>query len=238
MDYPKFNSESKYPLVIQKPSSAEIVRKRYGFPVEEFFQSPVRSTILMGKMGMRLDPNLKLEGINEFRIHWGLDLDGEKEIYVPFPSAVCAVNGHPTYGNFLFGFNSMGAQWLVAHLANFEIDFPKDSPVEKLLLNNGSNAIPSSSLRCGYIDDPNLVVAIMGRTGKATGVHAHFELADCSGNVEDEVRPYPGNKKMIYTGCERINPLKLLEEVETTPDERDKELVTYDSEELIVNDLF
>jgi len=78
----------------------------------------------------------------------------------------------------------------------------------------------------------------MGRTGKATGVHAHFELADCSGNVEDEVRPYPGNKKMIYTGCERINPLKLLEEVETTPDERDKELVTYDSEELIVNDLF
>ncbi|MBS3072300.1 hypothetical protein J4477_00510 [Candidatus Pacearchaeota archaeon] len=237
MYYPEFNSKSKYPLVIQNPSSAEIVRKRYGFPVEEFFQSPVRSTILVGKMGMRLDPNLKLEGIEEWRMHWGLDLYGEKEIYVPFPSAVCAVNGHPTYGNFLFGFNSMGAQWLVAHLAKFKIDFPPDSSVEKLLL-NGPNKNPSSSLRCGYIDDPNLVVAIMGKTGKATGDHAHLELADCSGNVEDVVRPYPGNKRMIYTGCERIDPLKLLEEVETIPNEGDKELVTYDYEELIVNDSF
>lgn len=230
---PQFEIYPKYSLNVKQPNSADIVRKTYDFPVEEFFQSPVKDTVLVGNMGMRLDPNLLLEGVQEWRMHWGLDLDGEKEIYVPFPSAVCAVTGHPTYGNFLFGFNSMGAQWLVAHLAKFEIDFPKDSSVERLLVQTydpNKQVIPSSNIGCTYIDNPNLVVAIMGETGKATGVHAHFELADCSGKVVDEIRPKPGNEKMIYTSCERISPLQILGKIETIPNERDKELIADDSD--------
>jgi len=202
-------------LSVREPNSADIIREEFGLPVEGFFQSPVRETTLIGNAGRRKDPNKLQEGITEWRMHWGLDLIGNKEIYAPFPSAVCSVSGNSSYGNFLFGFNSQGAQWLVAHLEKFNVKFPKKSFVKRLLVRTFDPErliIPTSKIRCEYVDDPSLVLATMGSTGKSTGVHAHYEIADCSEKVIDDTR-FQKNKGMIYTGCPIIDPRPLLEEI-------------------------
>jgi murein DD-endopeptidase MepM/ murein hydrolase activator NlpD len=109
---------------------------------------PVRSGYASSSFGMRADP---FSGRREF--HRGIDFNGERgaDVLAVADGVVSFAGRHPSYGNMVDIDHGNGYMTRYAH-------------------NHANKVEPGQRVRAGE------VIGAMGSTGRATGVHVHFEV--------------------------------------------------------------
>jgi murein DD-endopeptidase MepM/ murein hydrolase activator NlpD len=109
---------------------------------------PVRSGYASSSFGMRADP---FSGRREF--HRGIDFNGERgaDVLAVADGVVSFSGRHPSYGNMVDIDHGNGYMTRYAH-------------------NHANKVEPGQRVRAGE------VIGAMGSTGRATGVHVHFEV--------------------------------------------------------------